>query len=98
MGETHVGSHFQYIQKNQYLFEIVRDLTTVLERLQDGETVEIFVEHQKDSPMLDWSSSRGSPCGWSETATAMRSAYYAKNRFHKPTLNSDGTVNLNDGE
>jgi len=67
---------------NQYTFEVVRDLATVIERLKPGESVAISVQRHANGTMLNWESSQGEPCGWSETSTAMEKAYYAKNKFH----------------
>ena len=67
---------------NQYAFEVVRDVATLIERLQPGESVAISIKRKEGSVMFNWESSKGEPCGWPETSSAMEKAYFSVNKFH----------------
>lgn len=63
------------MQVSQYPFEVVRDIATLLLRLDRGERITITVERHGNSDLLDWTSSVGTTCGLGETARWMQEAY-----------------------
>lgn len=68
------------MQRNQYTFEVARDLITLLAELRPGDSLAISVSrhHKRDVNLLDWTSSAGTPCGTGEIAEAIRNAYYGE--------------------
>lgn len=65
------------MQGNQYRFEVVRDLATMLGKLKPGESISILVTRHKEGngTLFDWNSTNGTTCGCSETSRAMQDAY-----------------------
>lgn len=65
------------MQSNQYRFEVVRDLATMLGKLKPGENIAISVTRHGDesADLFDWTSSNGTTSGCSETSIAMQDAY-----------------------
>ncbi len=69
------------MNQNQYTFEVVRDIATLLVNLKPGEGICITARrHPEDtnSDCIDWESSKGEPYGMSERAHALSQAYYRK--------------------
>lgn len=65
------------MQSNQYQFEVVRDIATMLGKLKPGESIAISVtRHGLDvnGSLFDWETSKGETCGMSETANAIQAA------------------------
>ncbi len=58
---------------NQYTFEVVRDIATILLSMKQGDTVTIRAHCH--GTMFYWHSTRGEPCGPGEASKAMREAY-----------------------
>ena len=79
------------MQGNQYTFEVVRDVATLIDRLAPGDMLTIAVRRDKQSALLEWDSNAGTVCGWSETSNAMEKAYYVKNKFHPDNARLDRT-------
>ena len=59
---------------NQYAFEIARDVATMLLSMKPGESVNITIQASLQK-LFDVSADRSLPCGPSEAAVAMRTAY-----------------------
>jgi len=68
-------------QRNQYVHEVVRDLYTLLLRLDAGDEIDIKVKrHQKGDrdDLLEWGSSKGTVSGCGNTAGRIADAYHNK--------------------
>ena len=65
------------MQENQYRFEVVRDLATMLGKLKPGENIAITVTRHvgNNTDLFSWNTSNGTTYGCSETSRAMRDAY-----------------------
>ena len=59
---------------NQYPFEVIRDVGYLIQDLKAQETVKIEVTND-DGRFFSASSSKGMPCGLSETSRAIEQAY-----------------------
>jgi hypothetical protein len=59
---------------NQFVFEIIRDVGYLIQDMQEGETVWFNVTRDSDA-FHTARSSKGMPCGLSETSRAIKQAY-----------------------
>lgn len=68
------------MQGNQYWFEVIRDLATMISRVEPGDSIDISVKRSggPNNDLLSWGSSSGTTCGCSEAARRMSDAYHNK--------------------
>lgn len=62
---------------NQYVYEVARDLITMMKELPEGQTLTVEVKRHSGIclHMYDWHTNRGECCGRSEAAVSIGKAY-----------------------